>query len=344
MSEQQGIAGRLSAYKVVPSEVHVRDGWNPRFDFSGMEELTESVREYGVRVPIRVRRNADGLLELIDGERRLRAALAAGVETVPAIMDTKLDDVEALVLAVTANSGKPFLPLEEASALKRLKDAGLTYLEIANKVGRSDIYVMDRMKLLEAPDSVKEKITAGKLGTTIASEILNTVSDDTERERLAEHATKGPMERRQVRTELTAAKAAKGSRSAATTASKQIPKFIREMAAAELSNLEEEYQSKALWFADQVPGLIADATAVEEASFVYQLNDLLNDGELDVITKKTKNRTISHPVSLNLKELFLQVNEADADFDLPQYRAHEVIRLALLVGKIIGMRSIIGDE
>ena len=348
MSEQQGVVGRLNAYKVDPKEVHVREGWNPRFDFGEQDDLVASVKEldntgkpYGVRVPIRVRRDSEGRLELIDGERRLRAALAAGLEFVPAIMDPKLDDTEALVLAITANNGKPFLPLEEAAALKRLKAAGMSYLDIAKKVGRSEIHVVDRLKLLEAPDSVKDKINKGELGTTLAAEIVKSTKDPEKQEALANEAVKGPMQRRQVRTEILKTKAGGGGGDLKKRAAAQVPKFIREMAASELGNLEEEYIDKATWLVEQVDKLVSNPEEISTTAFMYQLYDLLAQGEVDVVTKKTKTKTISHPAKLDLFEI---MEATDDEFYTPAARMHEVIRLALLVGKMVGMRSIVGDE
>ncbi len=108
------------------------------FDDEALEELSHSVREFGLLQPIVVRENAEGGYELIMGERRLRAARAAGLETVPAIVRDTTDDA-MLRDALLENIHRVQLnPLEEAAAYQQLlEEFGATHEELATKIGRS---------------------------------------------------------------------------------------------------------------------------------------------------------------------------------------------------------------
>ena len=106
------------------------------FDDEALEELSHSVREFGLLQPIVVRENARGGYELIMGERRLRAARAAGLDTVPAIVRDTTDDA-MLRDALLENIHRVQLnPLEEAAAYQQLlEEFGATHEELASKIG-----------------------------------------------------------------------------------------------------------------------------------------------------------------------------------------------------------------
>ena len=105
----------------------------PRTTFSlkGLEELSASIREHGILQPLTVRRAEDKGYELISGERRLRAAKMAGLDTVPCIL-TRADDMESSLLAIIENLQRRDLdPFEEAEGLLRLtRDFGLTQTSV----------------------------------------------------------------------------------------------------------------------------------------------------------------------------------------------------------------------
>jgi ParB family transcriptional regulator, chromosome partitioning protein len=108
------------------------------FDDEALEELTHSVREFGLLQPIVVRERAEGGYELIMGERRLRAAKAAQLDTVPAIVRDTTDDA-LLRDALLENIHRVQLnPLEEAAAYQQLlEEFGATHEELASRIGRS---------------------------------------------------------------------------------------------------------------------------------------------------------------------------------------------------------------
>jgi ParB family chromosome partitioning protein len=125
---------------------------NPRqprqvFDEDALAELTHSIREFGVLQPVVVRADGDGF-ELVMGERRLRAATAAGLETIPAIVRTTADDA-MLRDALLENIHRAQLnPLEEAAAYQQLlEEFGATHDELAQRIGRSRPQVSNTIRL-----------------------------------------------------------------------------------------------------------------------------------------------------------------------------------------------------
>ncbi|MGO2110328.1 MAG: ParB/RepB/Spo0J family partition protein [Pseudoclavibacter sp.] len=161
----------------------VPNAWQPRreFDEEALDELTHSVREFGVLQPIVVRPIPDDhpLLgeaeyELIMGERRLRATKAAGLERIPAILkDTPNDDM--LRDALLENLHRSELnPLEEASAYQQLlEDFGITQEQLAQRIGRSRPQISNTMRLLKLPIDVQRRVAAGVLSAGHARAILS---------------------------------------------------------------------------------------------------------------------------------------------------------------------------
>ena len=155
---------------------------NPRqprqvFDDEALEELTHSVREFGLLQPIVVRERAgdegSGGYELVMGERRLRAARAAGLDTVPAIVrDT--DDDALLRDALLENIHRVQLnPLEEAAAYQQLlEEFGATHEELAGRIGRSRSQVTNTIRLLKLPVKVQTRVAAGVLSAGHARALL----------------------------------------------------------------------------------------------------------------------------------------------------------------------------
>jgi ParB family chromosome partitioning protein len=132
------------------------------FDDEALEELSHSVREFGLLQPIVVREKPGGGYELIMGERRLRAARAAGLDTVPAIVRDTTDDA-LLRDALLENIHRVQLnPLEEAAAYQQLlEEFGATHEELASKIGRSRSQVTNTIRLLKLPVKVQTRVAAG---------------------------------------------------------------------------------------------------------------------------------------------------------------------------------------
>ncbi|MGY2127847.1 ParB/RepB/Spo0J family partition protein [Blastococcus sp. SYSU DS0617] len=148
------------------------------FDDEALEELSHSVKEFGLLQPIVVRENpgADGgtvTYELIMGERRLRAARAAGLETVPAIVRDTTDDA-MLRDALLENIHRVQLnPLEEAAAYQQLlEEFGATHEELASKIGRSRSQVTNTIRLMKLPVKVQTRVAAGVISAGHARALL----------------------------------------------------------------------------------------------------------------------------------------------------------------------------
>ena len=147
-----------------PAEIKA-DPLQPRqvFDEAKIEELAASLKEHGVIQPLIVRQ-VGGTYRLVAGERRLRAAMKAGIQKVPAVVRT-MDDREAMEVSLVENLQREELgPLEQAEAFQRLIDEfGLTQEEVAARVGKSRPEVANTVRLLKLEPEVKKLIAEGKL-------------------------------------------------------------------------------------------------------------------------------------------------------------------------------------
>lgn len=152
---------------------------NPRqprthFDQDDLDELIHSVREFGVLQPVVVRDTGGGSYELIMGERRTRAARAAGLTSIPAIIRETADE-HLLRDALLENLHRSELnPLEEASAYQQLlDDFGITQEELATRIGRSRPQISNTIRLLKLPVPVQQRVAAGVLSAGHARAILS---------------------------------------------------------------------------------------------------------------------------------------------------------------------------
>jgi ParB family chromosome partitioning protein len=129
---------------------------------SSMEELVESVREHGVLQPIRVRRRGPRY-EVIAGHRRVMAAAAAGLETVPAVV-VEATDHQALIEALVENIQREDLnPLERGEALRRLRTnlGAKSWEEVGRAIGISRRHVYHLLNVTALPEPIREDIQAG---------------------------------------------------------------------------------------------------------------------------------------------------------------------------------------
>jgi ParB/RepB/Spo0J family partition protein len=144
---------------------------NPRkrFDEAALAELTESIRRHGVLQPILVRPLPDERYELVSGERRFRAATAAGLRTIPALV-REMGDQEVLEVQLVENLQRAGLhELEEAEGYERLmQDHAYTVDELAVKVGKSKTYVYARLKLTDLCAKARDAFYSGKLNASTA--------------------------------------------------------------------------------------------------------------------------------------------------------------------------------
>src|SRR5213076_236955 len=167
-------ADAASSELAVPIHEIVPNPEQPRrhFDDEALGLLADSIRRHGLLQPLVARRIA-GRYELIAGERRLRAALRAGLERVPVIVrEARAEDRLELALIVNVQR-ENLTPLEEAEAYRHLIDErGLTQDELAERVGKSRPAITNTLRLLGLPDAVKAQLESGELTAGHARAVL----------------------------------------------------------------------------------------------------------------------------------------------------------------------------
>ena len=140
--------------------------FQPRQAFDGQKitELSQSIKKHGILSPILVRETGAGGYELIAGERRLRAAKEAGLQTAPCLVDSAEDQL-SLELALIENLQREDLnPIEEARGYDRLKrEFSLTQDKIAEVTGKARSSIANSMRLLNLPTSIVELLYSGDL-------------------------------------------------------------------------------------------------------------------------------------------------------------------------------------
>jgi ParB family chromosome partitioning protein len=187
----------------------------PRRAFAADElaELAASIRSLGVVQPIVVRPapdDAEAPWELIAGERRLRAARLAGVETIPALV-RPASEAASLEIALAENVAREDLnAIEEALAFAALVDEfGLTHERIGELVGKSRVAVTNVLRLLDLPDEVRELIERGELSEGHGRALLG-LADHLERRRVARLVVARGLTVRQTETLVRAAQEVAG--------------------------------------------------------------------------------------------------------------------------------------
>jgi len=144
-----------------------------RFDDEAIASLAASIREVGILQPLVVRRAGDGRYELIAGERRLRAAKAAGLATVPIVLRDS-QDADLLREALIENIHREDLnPIEQAEAFRQLlEELGLKQDELAERVGVSRSHIANTIRLLGLPFDVQQLLADDKLSAGHARAVL----------------------------------------------------------------------------------------------------------------------------------------------------------------------------
>lgn len=169
----------LSLREIRPEQVKTNPK-QPRtvFDEDALSELAHSVKEFGVLQPIVVRTKGDEF-ELVMGERRLRASIAAGLEKIPAIVRDTADEA-MLRDALLENIHRVQLnPLEEAAAYQQLlEEFGVTHEQLAARIGRSRSQVSNTIRLMNLPVAVQRRVAAGVLSAGHARALLGLESHE----------------------------------------------------------------------------------------------------------------------------------------------------------------------
>jgi ParB family chromosome partitioning protein len=167
-----------------------------RVNRDGLNGLTETVRRLGVKIPIRVRREGDRFI-VVDGHLRLLAAKAAGLETVPCIIEEKhLSEAEVCEVQLILNRRREDLsPVEFAEAVHRLmQETQWKASEAAQRLGESPATISRHLKLLELPADIRARVESGEISAS-AGYKLTQVDDAAQQQGLAAEVAAGNLTR-----------------------------------------------------------------------------------------------------------------------------------------------------
>jgi ParB family chromosome partitioning protein len=164
-----------------------------RFEPTALQELADSIREHGVLQPPVAMQLPNGDYQLIAGERRVRAATLAGLQTIPVVVKDVSPQAQ-LELALIENIQRADLdPIEEARAYAALEEQfHMTHSEIARRVGKSRSTVTELLGLLRLPEEVQELVSAKQLTTGHASRLV-ALRDPQKQIKAAEHIVQHGM-------------------------------------------------------------------------------------------------------------------------------------------------------
>ena len=169
----------------IPINNIVPNPYQPRrvFSQSALEELSESIKVYGILQPITVRSKSNDEYELVAGERRLRASKLAGLETIPAIINNMSDESSA-VLALLENLQREDLNfIEEAMGYENLiKEHSFTQQQLAEKLGKNQSTIANKIRILRLPTDIKIKLVENGLTERHARALLKLLDEEMMRE------------------------------------------------------------------------------------------------------------------------------------------------------------------
>lgn len=162
----------------VPIDAISTNPHQPRrgFDHEELHELATSIEEHGVIQPVILvpKKDRDGEFALIAGERRLKAARIAGLDTIPAILREASNQDQLLVALIENVQRTDLSPLETASAYQKLSQVfGLSHQEIGERVGKSRTTITNMLRLLDLPDIVQQALRKGQISTGHARALLS---------------------------------------------------------------------------------------------------------------------------------------------------------------------------
>lgn len=186
------------------------------FEESSLAELADSIKQHGVVQPIIVIRHKDGY-RIVAGERRWRAAQAAQLNTIPAIVRS-MRELEEIELSLIENIQRVDLsPLEQALSVYKLQQQfNLGLDEIAKKLGKATSTISNLTRLLQLPDSAREALRQGRISEGHARAILSLKAWPEKQEELLRSIENNGWTVRQAEQFATAAKAGADAESART--------------------------------------------------------------------------------------------------------------------------------
>ena len=169
----------MEEFKIVQIKDIQKNPYQPRKEFSEekIQELAQSIKENGLIQPIIVRKSPVLGYEILAGERRYRALIAAGLSEVPVIVK-QLSDQDMMLHSIIENLQRENLnPIEEARAYQSLIDKGFTHTEIAEKMGKSRPYITNLVRLLGLPKHILTEVESGRLSQAHARLLIQLSSD-----------------------------------------------------------------------------------------------------------------------------------------------------------------------
>lgn len=191
----------ISAVSEIDIELIVEDANNARKEFheDALHELAESIKANGVIAPISLREHPlrDGFYIINHGHRRYRASKLAERKTIPAFLDSKIDEFGRFIENIQREE---LSPLDIANQLNLFIKDGMSGKEIAEKLGKSDSWVSRHLGLLSAPIAIKKSLEGGKIKSVEAAKTLASLSNKhpVEIEDFLTHA-EGEITQKQVR-------------------------------------------------------------------------------------------------------------------------------------------------
>ena len=182
------ISGNPAAVAGIPLDQIVPNPYQPREDFDpeALQELAGSIRTLGIIQPLTLRQTGPTSYQIISGERRYRAAKAAGLTEVPAYI-RQADDAAMLEMAIVENIQREDLdPVETALSFQRLIDeCNLTQEAMALRVGKKRTTITNYLRLLRLPDEIQKNLKLGKISVGHAKVLLG-VEDAALQDRLCD--------------------------------------------------------------------------------------------------------------------------------------------------------------
>ena len=189
-----------AAIRQVPLDLLEPNPFQPRssIDPAALEELAQSIRLRGILQPLLVRPHptADGRYQIVAGERRWRAAGAAGLHEVPALVHA-MTDTEAAAVALVENLQRQDLnAMDEAEGYNRLLTRfEFTQEALGQAVGKSRSHIANTLRLLNLPDAVKEALRKGEITAGHARALLAHAAPESRAARCDQPAVVGPPDR-----------------------------------------------------------------------------------------------------------------------------------------------------
>jgi len=167
----------LPLSKIIPNKNQPRN----KFDEETLNELAESIKEFGIMQPIIVRETGKGgVYEIIVGERRFRAANMLGLDTIPSIVNKNIDDTSSLEMALVENIHRENLsPIELSYTFKQLiEEFKLTHKQLSKKVGKSRTVITNSLRLLSLPLEIQKYVGEGLVSSGHARALLSIESSE----------------------------------------------------------------------------------------------------------------------------------------------------------------------